>query len=120
MSMIYKGITDNATFVASSLTFGTDEGKVCKVTADDTVGLCSDGNQFHGVILTIERDNAYCVMKQKGYVTLTYSGGTDPSAGYTKFLADTNSNVKVDAATGIEYLVVQVDTVGKTVTLFLG
>ena len=119
MSISFNGIRDKATFTASSLTYGTDEGKVCKVTANQTVGLCADGNRFHGVIETIERDNAVCVVRKTGYSTLDYTG-TDPSAGIVKFLADTTGGIKVDATNGFEYLVVDVDTTAKKVTLFLG
>ncbi len=119
MSISFSGIQDLATFAASSLTFGTDEGKVCKVTANQTVGLCADGERFHGVIETIERDNAYCVVRKRGYVTLDYTDA-DPTAGIVQLSADASSGVKVDAVSGIEYLVVDVDTTGKTVTLFLG
>ena len=119
MSISFSGIRDQATFTASSLTFDTDEGKVCKVTANQTVGLCSDGDRFHGVIETIERDNAYCVVRKTGYVTLDYSG-TDPTAGIVKLSADASGGVKVDATNGIEYLVVDVDTTNNKVTLFLG
>ncbi len=119
MSISFSGIHDLATLAASSLTFGTDEGKVCKVTANQTVGLCADGDRFHGVIETIERDNAYCVVRKRGYVTLDYTG-TDPTAGIVQLSADASSGVKVDAASGIEYLVVDVNTTDKKVTLFLG
>ncbi|MFB0517034.1 MAG: hypothetical protein ACETWG_10605 [Candidatus Neomarinimicrobiota bacterium] len=119
MSISFRGIRDKATFTASNLTFGTDEGKVCKATANKTVGLCSDGDRFHGVIETIERDNAYCVVRKTGYVTLAYTG-SDPSAGIVKFSADASGGVKVDNTNGIEYLVVDVDTTDKKVTLFLG
>ncbi len=119
MSISFSGIRDQATFTASSLTFDTDEGKVCKVTANQTAGLCSDGDRFHGVIETIERDNAYCVVRKTGYVTLDYSG-TDPTAGIVKLSADASGGVKVDATNGIEYLVVDVDTSNNKVTLFLG
>ncbi len=84
MSISFNGIRDKATFIASSLTYGTDEGKVCKVTANQTVGLCSDNNRFNGVIETIERDNAVCVVRKTGFYTLVYTG-TDPSAGIVKF-----------------------------------
>ena len=122
--MIYNGITDNATFVAKDLTFGTDERKVCKVVASDTVALCDSGDRFHGVIQTIERDGGYLVMKQKGYVTLAYSG-PPPVCGQNHLLADEQGGVKRVTARAVgqtldEYLVVQVDEVGKTVTLFLG
>ena len=119
MSISFSGIRDKATFVASSLTFGTDEGKVCKITANQTAGLCSDGDRFHGMIETIERDNAYCVVRKTGYVILAYTG-SDPSAGIVKLSADSSGGVKVDNTAGIEYLVVDVDTTGKTVTLYLG
>ena len=119
MSISFSGIRDQATFTASSLAYGTDEGKVCKVTANQTVGLCSDGDRFHGVIETIERDNAYCVVRKMGYVMLDYSG-TDPSAGIAKLSADDSGGVKVDATNGIEYLVVDVDTTNNKLTLFLG
>ena len=119
MSISFSGIRDQATFTASSLTFDTDEGKVCKVTANQTAGLCSDGDRFHGIIETIERDNACCVVRKTGYVTLDYSG-TDPTAGIVQLSADASGGVKVDATNGIEYLVVDVDTTNNKVTLFLG
>ena len=119
MSISFNGIRDKATFTASSLTYGTDEGKVCKVTANQTVGLCADGNRFHGVIETIERDSAVCVVRKTGYSTLDYTG-TDPSAGIVKFSADASGGIKVDAATGQEYLVVDVDTTAKRVPRFSG
>lgn len=119
MSSSFSGIRDQATFTASSLTFGSDEGKVCKVTANQTAGLCSDGDRFHGIIETIERDEAVCVVRKTGYVTLSYTG-SDPTAGIVKLSADASGGVKVDNTTGIEYLVVDVDTSGKTATIFLG
>ena len=119
MSISFRGIRDKGTFIASSLTFGTDEGKVCKVSANQTAGLCADGDRFHGVIETIERDNAYSVVRLTGYVALAYSG-TAPTAGITKFLANATGGVKVDAVNGYEYLVVDVDTTNTNVTLFLG
>ena len=119
MSLSYEGIRDRATFVAASLTYGTDEGKVAKVTANQTVGLCADGNRFHGVIETIERDGGYCVVRRTGYVTLSYTGA-NPTAGINMLSADASGGIKVDAVSGIEYLVVDVDTVGTTATLFLG
>jgi len=119
MSISFNGIRDKATFIASSLTYGTDEGKVCKVTANQTVGLCSDDDRFNGVIETIERDDAVCVVRKTGYCTLVYTG-TDPAAGIVKFSADTAGGIKLDNTNGFEYLVVDVDTTAKKVTLFLG
>ena len=119
MSTSFSGIRDLATFIASSLVYGTDEGKVCKVTANQTVGLCADDDKFHGMIETIERDNAYCVIRKTGYTTLAYTS-TDPTVGLVKLSADASGGVKVDATNGAEYLVVDVDTTGKTVTIFLG
>ncbi len=119
MSISFSGIRDKATFTASSLTYGTDEGKVCKVTANQTVGLCADDDRFHGVIETIERDDAVCVVRKTGYYTLYYTG-TDPGAGIVKFSADSAGGIKLDNTNGSEYLVVDVDTTAKKVTLFLG
>ena len=119
MSISFTGIRDRATFKASSLTFGSDEGKVCKVTANQTVGLCADSDKFHGVIETIERDNAYCVVRKTGYCQLDYSGAA-PSAGIVKLAADASGGVKVDATNGSEYLVVDVDTANTKTTVYLG
>ncbi len=119
MSISFNGIRDKATFTASSLTYGTDEGKVCEVTANQTVGLCANDDRFHGVIETIERDDAVCVVRKTGYYTLDYTG-TDPAAGIVKFSADCAGGIKLDNTNGSEYLVVDVDTTAKKVTLFLG
>lgn len=117
----FDGIMNDPSFLTDGLTFGTDEGKVVKISAAKTVSLCSAEDVFRGVVETIDRDNEVCGVKEAGYVTLGYSG-SNPEVGESKELvADGNGGVKVPASsdTGKKYTIVDVDTTAKTVTFKL-
>ena len=62
------------------------DGKVCKVTETQTIGVCDAGEDFCGVISHVENGAAAVIIG--GYVELPYSGGTVPAVGYCKLAAD--------------------------------
>ena len=101
------------------VTFAAQEGltakTVCKVSANGTVGPCADGDDFCGVADTVR--SGLCGVVLRGFVTLPYTG-TAPALGYTALAADAAGGVKA-AQSGRKHLVAQVDTVKKTVGLFL-
>ena len=102
------------TFAAGS---GAEAGKVCKVTSDGTVGACTAGDSFCGVVSHVQ-DGAAAVVTA-GFVTLPYTGDTAPAAGWGKLAANAAGGVAVASSGGREYLIVSVDTAAKTVGLFL-
>ena len=117
----FKDIGANGVSFASALTRGTDEGKVVKPTAAGTVGLCTAGDNFIGVVRTIDGADKLAVVQTKGFVTVAYSG-TAPALGYQALEADGNGGVQAvsSPAAGDTYCwVVAVDTGAGTLTLQL-
>lgn len=117
----FNGIMESPTFL-SALTRGTDEGKVVKESANKTVALCSAGDNFIGVVKTIDKADKAAVVQIRGFVTLSYTG-TDPSLGYQALEADGNGGVQVVATPAVGdrfYHIVDVDTTNNYVTFDLG
>ncbi len=114
MAISFEAIGEKmVTFAAGS---GLAAGKVCKVTANGTVGACNEDDGFCGVVSRVRGGLASVIMA--GYVELSYSGETAPSLGYAVLAADKNGDV-VPAAAGRTCLVVHVDAAQKRVGLFL-
>lgn len=114
MAISFEAIGQNVvSFAAGS---DLEEGKVCKVTANGTVGECQAGESFCGVALQTRGGVAGVVMQ--GYVELTYSGEA-PTLGYTALAADAEGNVAAAKSGGRTCLVVNVDTENLCVGLFL-
>lgn len=114
----FSGIKDNPSFLADSLTRGIDEGKVVKISANKTVSLCESGDSFRGVIETIDHDNMVCTVKERGYVTLPYSGNAPDIGEEVGLNADGNGGVQT-GWNNSTYPVVDVDTDAQTVTFKL-
>lgn len=109
------------TFNHSTLSRGTqtdpgDQGKPVKITGNMTVSLCSDGDIFHGVALTIETGIVGVALL--GVFTMPYTGA-DPTVGIVKLVANDAGGVKVDATNGRDVLVLSVDIAAKTVQFIL-
>lgn len=115
------GIKENPTLLADSLTRGTDEGKPVKISADVTAALPSAEDPFYGIIESIAEDNAVCVVKNTGIITLSYSGAA-PNLNYSELVADGSGGVKSPATpgTGKKYFVLNVDETNTEVTFDLG
>ena len=100
-----------ATFHAED---GVNAKSVCKIIDNATVGPCSSGDGFDGVVTTVRGGYAGVVLH--GMVTVPYSG-VAPSVGKAALSADGKGGV---TAGGSETcLVVAVDETAKTVTMFL-
>ncbi len=119
----FDGIQDNATWkLAAGIERGRDEGKVVKFSSAETVALCSAENKILGVLETIDNDNAYGVVAQKGFKTVTYSGSAPSAGAEVELVADANGGVKTpaEAGTGKKYLVPAVDSTAGTLVIYLG
>ena len=115
MNYSYEGIGQwCATFAGSQ----AEEGQVVKLTAGKTVGPCAAGDGFCGVVKSVSRDGEACTVALGGMVTAGYSGSSAPTVGWSGLAADGSGGVKASSA-GRSYLVVDVDTSGKTVTFAL-
>ncbi|MBA7602083.1 hypothetical protein ES703_09169 [subsurface metagenome] len=92
-------------------------GKMAKVTADGTVELAGNDDEFIGPIKQIDAADKAASVITAGIVTMTYSG-TAPSHNTALFLSDASGDVKTDAS-GIRCRVFKVDTTNKLVTFML-
>lgn len=94
-----------------------------EVTAGKLVALCENGtveNAGSGVApagLALNVRGGCAAVQVKGFAVLPYSGSA-PALGWGKLAADGDGGVTI-ADSGRECLVVQVDSDGKTVGLFL-
>lgn len=89
----FTGIGDLSLSFLSALVRGTDEGKPVKASANGTVALCSDGDQFLGIVSAIDAADKLATVKVRGFVTVPYSG-TMPTVGQGTLVADTSGGVK--------------------------
>lgn len=114
----YDGLLqhDTISMKQSNLVKDQHEGRLLKVTANDTVGLTVDNDNFIGVCRTVEK--GLCGVGLSGVVEIAYTG-TAPSLGRARLISNNTGGVKVGADTDKEYLVVKVDTTASTVTFFL-
>lgn len=129
MKVSYEGIGQwAATFACGQVA----EGEMVKISGNGTVSACADGDDFCGQALSVGRDGGACAVALGGMVTAGYTGTTAPALGWTSLAADGNGGVQAvsgskqtgsegaqAAVAGRSYLVVDVDTSGKTVTFVL-
>jgi len=104
----------------SALTRGTDEDKVVKISASKTVALCSDGDNFDGVVRVIAASDKAASVQERGYATLP---GTGITFGYKPLLARTDGGVKLNGSPAVGdkyYEVVEVNSTDSTVSIKLG
>lgn len=104
------------TFKQSGFVKGTDEGKLVKMSSNDTVALPADGDNFIGMVRTIEK--GHTAVSLNGAVEVGYSGSA-PVVGRSRLIANATGGVKVGASTDKEYLVVRVNTTTSKVVFFL-
>lgn len=116
MAISFEAIGERmVTFTAAS---GLTEGKVCKISANGTVGPCSEEG-FCGVVGQVRGGMAGVILE--GFVELSYAGTTAPGLGYTILTTNKAGEVvpAAEGGTGRTCLVVSVDTVNKKIGLFL-
>ena len=111
MKSSYEGIGQwAATFACSDVS----AGQVVKISDNGAVSACADGDAFCGVAVSVGRDGTACAVVLGGMVTADYSGAA-PALGWSGLAADAEGGVKASES-GRTYLVVDVNTVAKTVT----
>ena len=117
-SISFDGVMERPTFYADGIKRNRDEGKPVKVSDYGTVALCAAEDIITGVIETVDNDNAVCVVKTGGYVTLP-AASVIPAGETVELVASGAGGVKVPAAdgTGRKYRVVNYD--GTAVTFKL-
>ncbi len=115
MMISFQSMAD--TYVTFEAAKSAQEGAVCKLTANATVGACVAGDAFCGVCGSIR--NGHAGVQLRGYVELPYSGSTAPSLGMTQLAADGAGGVKVAESGGRSCLVVKVDSEEQMAGLFL-
>ena len=92
---------------------GVEGGQVVKMTANGTVGACSEGDAFCGVALEPRKGAA--AVQVKGFVTVSCTGSR--TLGWTALAADGKGGVKAAASGGVTALVVSVGTGSAVVCL---
>ena len=95
----FEGVKDFPTFYADGIKRSKDEGKPVKVSGPATVALCAAENMITGVIDTVDNDNAVCVVKTYGYVTLPASSAVSVGEAI-ELVADGAGGVKTPATAG--------------------
>ncbi|MCR4614798.1 MAG: hypothetical protein K5756_01425 [Clostridiales bacterium] len=112
MSISYKGFNNKQlTFKAGGT---VTENTPVKLSSNDTVSVCSSGDEFAGIAGQVR--NGLAAVQMSGAVTLPYTGTTTPTVGYISLAADGEGGVKVPASGGKKVLAVNVDTTAETVT----
>ena len=111
MSISFGGVGELCvTFKAAA---SVTKGSPVKMSANDTVAICSTGDRLMGVAIDV-KDDGYCTVQLNGYVTMKYSG-TAPTVGYAVLGANGTGGVKTVSSGGGEHLILNVDTTGSTV-----
>ncbi|MCR5485062.1 MAG: hypothetical protein K6F09_05665 [Clostridiales bacterium] len=114
MSVSFNGFNESLlTFNAAS--GFTAEGVPVKMSADNTVNSCADGDDFCGISENVR--NGYAAVSLSGAATLPYTGQA-PVAGYACLVANGAGGVKT-ASSGISRLILSVDTVNSKVTFLV-
>ena len=111
MSISFGGVGELCvTFKAAS---SVTKGAPVKMSANDTVAACANGDRMMGIAIDVKEDG-YCTVQVSGFAAMKYSG-TAPSVGYATLAADSAGGVKVASSGGSEFLVLNVDTANTTV-----
>ena len=129
MSVSFGGIGDiYATFMADT---GLTANTLVKMSDNNEVTACAEGDRFIGICTEVSADG-YATVQLKGFSEMPYTG-SDPVIGALRLVAGSDNEVSVDSGdtvsvtdtdeaaqtittyTGMECLVVSVDTVNNTV-----
>lgn len=100
MSISYDGFNEKAITLrtASQLT----KNSFVKISANDTVDACAQGDAFCGVVATA--DEKFATVITSGTVTVPFTG-TAPTLGFCKLVANDTKGVSVDDTDGRTCLV---------------
>ena len=114
------GCSDLVTFLAASGLTKDNEGQVGKLSAAQTVGVCTAEDVFYGVIGVVEEANGVLGLARDGYHEVPYTGTI--TAGWKELVAGGDGGVKAPATagTGRYFHVVEVNSTNKLLILDLG
>lgn len=115
MKVSFEGIGESVVTFYNNKVAAAAGGVPVKMSGNGEVSACSDGDKFFGAALACDAD--FAAVQTDGYFELGYTG-TAPAVGFVKFVSNGAGGVKT-AETGREFLVVDVDTVSKTIGLIL-
>lgn len=113
MKVSFEGIGESVVTFYNSKTAAAGAGVPVKMSGNGEVSVCAEGERFFGVALACDPD--FAAIQMNGYVELGYTG-TAPAVGFAKLVSNGAGGVKT-AETGREFLIVDVDTVSKTIGL---
>ncbi len=82
-----------------------------KITANKTVSLCNEGDEFVGIAISSDDENA--AVQMSGYALMSYSGSA-PAFGANYLVCGANNAVKASSE-GTLCTVLSVDTASMTV-----
>lgn len=116
MKVSFEGFNEKVLSFYNSSTAPVEVASVVKMGDSGTAAKCSAGDALCGYCISASDD--FAAVQVGGFVTLPYTGTTAPTVGYTIMVADGTEGVKL-ATTGKDYLVLEVDTVAKTVGFIL-
>ena len=115
MKVSFEGIGESVVTFYNSKTAAAGAGDPVKMSGSGEVSVGADGDRFFGAALACDDD--FAAVQTGGYAQLVYSG-TAPAVGFAKLVSNGDGGEKL-AETGGEFLVVDVDTVSKTIGLML-
>lgn len=99
--------------------YGDVESGTCVKISDNSTVSATVLNDVMCGYCVASSDNI-CTVQLTGVVSIPYSGTIPPAVGYSFITCDSYGGIKnSDAATGKEYLVLNVDTTTRTVTFVL-
>ena len=111
MSISFGGVGELCvTFKAAA---SVTRGCPVKMSANDTVAACSNGDRMMGVAIDVKEDG-YCTVQVSGVVAMKYTGSA-PTVGYAVLGANGSGGVKAVSSGGSEFLVLNVDSASGTV-----
>lgn len=92
----FRGIGKNVVTMHSAAGLVVaDEGKVCKVSAEKTIGLCAAENPFFGLIDKVDLGGGVTAVQNKGFAEVAYTGA--PALGLQELVANGAGGVKPPA-----------------------
>jgi hypothetical protein len=107
----------------SALVKGTDEDKLVKVSANDTVALCAENDPFIGVVRVIDAFDGLAGVQIDGFVTMDFDPAhDDPALNFDSFVGGVTANLvkQLDAVAGANaHRVVNMDAANHKVTFEL-
>ncbi len=117
MKVSFEGIGESVITFYNNEESGAAAGVPVKMSGNGEISACGEGERFFGVSLACEED--FAAVQVGGYAELSYSGSETPAVGYARLEAVGAGGVRVAAANGGEFLVVDVDSANKIIGIML-